>query len=298
MTTIEDLEFLVQASQAVSLSAAAREAGISPAAASARVKRLEQALGLVLFVRSTRSLRLTPEGEAFVERCVQGLGLIRGAQEELSARRRVVRGRVQVSLPSDLGRNVVLPWLHAFRKRYPEIELKLQFSDRVAGLFEEPIDLALRYGEPSDTGLVALPLAPANRRVLCASPAYLQAHGRPAAPAELAAHPCLTFRLADRRHDRWRFWHDGAETVVRVSGHVQCDDGDAVHRLALLGAGIAYKSRLDVAADLAAGRLLALCEAWQTEPAPLYLVCADRRQLRPPVERLRRFMAEQVAALT
>lgn len=297
MKALADLQFLVLASRASSLSAAARASGISPAAASALLKRLEAELGERLFVRSTRSLRLTEAGQQFLQQCEAGLALITEAGDALRARRGQVQGRLQLSMPSDLGRNHVLGWLQAFAQQHPGVTLHLQVSDQLAELHREAIDVALRYGEPADSTLVALPLAPQNRRVLCASPAYVRAHGAPSHPRELVQHRCLCFQLRQRTHDRWRFFRGKEELGVQVGGGVQCDDGDAVRRLALLGEGIAYKSRLDVADDLRHGRLVLLCPGWRGEPAPLYLTCADRSQLRPVVRLLRDFLLERLAAL-
>lgn len=297
MTSLSDLEFFVRAGRAASLSEAARALGVTPAAASATVKRLEADLGVKLFVRSTRNLRLTGDGMEFLRQCEQGLEIIASARESLSAGRNVIRGRVQLSMPSDLGRNLVLGWLHEFRRGHPQVELRLQLSDRVAGIYREQVDVALRYGEPPDSSLVMLPVAPDNRRVLCAAPAYLAAHGTPASPRELKDHNCLSFMLSDRAHNRWRFSRGSETLTVEVNGNLQCDDGDAVRRLAVLGEGIAYKSRLDVAEDLRRGTLVALCERWRGEPAPLYLACADRSQLRPVVRLLREFLVEKLAAV-
>jgi len=296
MTSLDDLQFLIRAAHAASLSEAARALDLSPAAASARVKRLEAELGFKLFVRSTRNLRLTPEGKIFVDRCEEGLGLINETRDRLVAGRQALRGRLSLSLPSDFGRNVVLAWLCEFRRLHPDVELRLQFSDRLAEIHREPVDAALRYGAPKDSTLIALPLAPENRRVLCAAPAYVDAHGAPAHPSALTEHRCLSFRLSDRRHDRWTFSRGHEELTIRVRSTLQCDDGDAVRRAALMGEGITYKSRLDVADDLARGALMPLCTDWRGESAPLYLACADRSQLRPLVQALRRFLAERIAA--
>lgn len=297
MISLQDLQFLVRAGRSASLSEAARAMGISPAAGSALVKRLEAELGLTLFVRSTRSLRPTAEGRAYLARCAEGLAIIQGAREALVAGQQALRGRIQLSLPSDLGRHRVLTWLHEFRQLHPEVALSLHLSDRLAEVYREQVDVVLRYGEPKDSGLVALPIAPDNRRVLCASPGYLARHGRPMHPAELKSHNCLTFRLADRTHDRWPFARGSEKLVVRISGAVQCDDGDAVRRLAVMGEGIAYKSQLDVHDDLRQGTLVALCTDWQGEPAPLYLACPDRSQLRPPIRAFRSFLQERLQAL-
>jgi DNA-binding transcriptional LysR family regulator len=297
MKALQDLTLFVCTAEAGSLSAAARRLDLTPAAASAALKRLEAELGAPLFVRSTRSLRLTPEGERFLDHARQALQLLHDGRDAVAQGGEVVRGLLQLSAPSDLGRHHVLGWLDAFQARHPGLRLRLQLSDRLAGLHREPVDLALRYGTPRDSSLVALPVAPDNRRVLCAAPQYLARAGTPQSPQALAQHNCLSFVLADDLHDRWRFRRDGRELAVTVQGDRLADDGEVVRRWALAGHGIAYKSALDVADDLAEGRLVALCTDWQTEPAPLVLLCADRRQLRPAVRMLHAWLVERAAAL-
>ena len=289
---LADLDVFVRAAESGSLSAAARSLDISPAVASAALKRLEAGLGMVLLLRSTRSLRLSAEGARFLPAARLALSGLRDALEAVSSGRQVVRDSLQISLPSDLGRNLMLGWLDEFQQRYPEVSLRLNFSDRLADIYREPIDLAIRYGIPADSGLVAVPLLPDNCRVLCAAPGYLATHGAPASPAELKAHNCLRFRLGDELHEHWRFSRDGEVLNIAVSGNRVADDGDVVRRWALAGQGIAYKSRLDVSADLAAGRLIQLCPSWQGELAPLSLVCADRRQFSPTVVLLREHLSQ------
>lgn len=266
---------------------------MTPQAASAAMKRLERELGVKLFARSTRNLRLTSEGEKFLVGCEAGLGLILSAGESLSAGGGKVSGKIQLSVPSDLGRNLVLPWLCEFRRRHPDVQLRLQVSDRLAGVYREQVDVALCYGEPPDSSMIALPVAPGNVRVLCASPEYIRRHGEPRSPQELARHNCLCFMLGERPHNRWKFRRAGQEIEVKVGGSFLCDDGDAVHTLALLGEGVAYKSLLDVSGDIREGRLLAICRDWQGELAPLSLLGADRDQLRPAVRALREFLIER-----
>lgn len=293
MNALRDLQLFVRAARASSLSEAARALDVTPAAASAAVKRLEAELGVKLFVRSTRNLRLSAEGAAFLIQCEQGLDILNHAVESLNAGRDDIRGLVQMSVPSDLGRNLVVGWLHEFRQRYPEVQVRLQVSDRLAGMYREQVDVALRYGEPPDSALVTLPVSPGNRRVLCASPQYVKAHGLPKSPRDLKDHNCLSYMLNERAHNKWQFTR-GKETLqVEVQGSFQCDDGDAVRRLAVLGEGIVYKSHLDVAEDLLSGSLVMLCPDWLGEAAPLYMVCADRRQIRPAVRLLREFIIER-----
>ena len=290
---LQDLQMFVLTADCGSLSAAARALNLSPAVASASLKRLEAELGTVLLLRSTRSLRLTVEGERFLPAARLALTGLRDAVEELSTGRQVVRDHLQISMPSDVGRNLMLGWLDEFQERYPEVTLRLQLSDRLADMYRQPVDLAIRYGALVDSGLVAVPLLPDNRRVLCASPGYVVRYGQPAAPHELAGHNCLRFRLGGELHEQWQFQQNGQPSSIAVTGNRMSDDGDAVRRWALAGRGIAYKSLLDVVPDLQAGTLVRLCPGWMGEPAPLSLICADRRQLSPTVVLLRDHLRER-----
>lgn len=290
MRSLQDLQLFVRIADAGSLSAAARGLDLTPAAASAALKRLETELDAPLFIRSTRTLRLTAEGEIFLEHCRQALALIADGREALATGRTVVRGTLQLSAPSDLGRNVIAGWLDKFQDTFPEVQLRLSLSDRIADVYRQPVDIALRYGQPADSNLIALPLAVENRRILCASPAYLDRHAPPNTIDDLSGHNCLCYMLGDAIHDRWRFQRTGQERTVRVTGNRVADDGEMVSRWVRAGHGIAFKSALDIADDLVAGRLIRLCPEWQGDPAPLNLVCADRRQLSPAIRELRRLL--------
>lgn len=296
MKSLPDLRLFVRAARAGSLTAAARQLDTTPAAASLALKRLEQALGAPLFVRSTRSLRLTPEGETFLAHCEQALQALDDGVEAVAGGQGVVRGTLALTAPSDLGRNVILPWLDAFQSRHPALRIRLRTTDRLSDLYREPFDAALRYGNPADSSMVALPLAPQNRRVLCAAPSYLERTGPLRHPQELATRNCLCFALGDDLHDQWRFQGGDGECVVDVRGDRMSDDGDIVRRWALAGHGIVYKSALDVADDLVAGRLVALCAGWRGESSPLHLVCADRRSLGAAIRELRALIEAECAA--
>lgn len=298
MKALQDLDIFVRTVNTGSLSATARAINLTPAAASAAVKRLEAELGVPLFIRSTRSLRLTEQGERFLEQCRPALQALQQASQQLATGDQALRGVLKLAAPSDFGRNVLLPWLYEFQELHAEVEIRLQLSDRMANVFSEPVDAAFRYGKPPDSSLVALPIAPSNRRVLCASPAYLARHGEPSTPEELVERDCLCFMLGEEIHDRWRFSRGGeADITVRVRGANVSNDGDAVRRWALLGKGIAYKSGFDVANDLAERRLRALCTDWTTEAAPLFIVLPSRRQFTPLMRSLRDFVALRTVEL-
>lgn len=293
---LQDLEIFVAAADLGSLSAAARRLGHSSAVASAALKRLEGELGRALFARSTRSLRLTPEGERLLAGARPSLEYLRDAETDLAGSGGVLAGRLQVSLPSDLGRNQMLAWLDDFLVDHPGLELRVQITDRVDDLFRQPVDIAIRYGTLPDSSLVALPLVAANRRVLFASAAYLARCGTPRQPQDLALHNCLRFHVGDVVNDRWRFCRDGREVAVLARGDRVADDADAVRRWAVAGRGIGCKSLLDIVPDLAAGRLVLVCPDWAGERLPLSLLCAGRRQRSPAVSRLQAFLAERCAA--
>jgi DNA-binding transcriptional LysR family regulator len=297
MLRTDDLQVFALTAELGSLSAAARQLELSPAVASAALKRLEAGLGCRLLVRSTRSLRLTSEGEQYLPHARAALQSLLDGQQVLAGGKATISGPLQLSAPSDFGRNVLLPWLDDFQSQHPLLSLRLLLADRNADLFRQPVDIALRYGQPEDSSLVALPVAPANRRVLCASPGYLAAHGAPTSLAELAEHNCLRYMLAGRVHERWCF-HDGRRAQEQlVKGDRISDDADVVRRWALAGRGVVYKSWLDVAQDVQAGRLVVLLPKMRGEAAPLNLICAHRAHFGETLRLLREHLIERCRAL-
>ena len=298
MLRFDDLQLFVRAADLGSLSAAARVMDMSPAVASAALKRIEAQLGVRLLARSTRSLRLTAEGQGFLDYARASLSSLDEGRRLLARGQEQVSGVLQLSAPSDFGRNVLLPWLDEFQREHPQLTVRLLLGDRIVDLFRHPVDIALRYGEPEDSSLVALPVARDNRRVLCASPSYLARKGEPRQLEHLLQHNCLLFMLGTRVHDHWQF-HDGKrELGLTVSGDRFSDDADVVRLWAVAGAGIAYKSWLDVAGDVQAGRLKVLLPELECERAPLNMLCAHRAQLSKPVNLLRDMLSERCATLS
>jgi DNA-binding transcriptional LysR family regulator len=243
-------------------------------------------------------MRLTLAGERLLARSKALLDGLREAEDEVRAGQDAIEGQLQISMPSDLGRHVVLPWLNDFQARYPGIKLRLQLTDRLANIYREPVDIALRFGVQPESSMVALPLLAENRRVLCASPAYLARHGMPASPRELESHNCLCFMLDETVNDRWRFRKGNEEIEVAVQGDRLADDSEVVRRWSLAGIGICYRSRIDVHADLAGGRLRLILPEWEGVNAPLTMLVASRKQLSPAVRVLREFLVGRCRALT
>ncbi|HKT93297.1 MAG TPA: LysR family transcriptional regulator [Paraburkholderia sp.] len=296
MIRLEDLVIFISAADNGSLSAAARQLDLTPAVASAGLKRLETELGARLLARSTRSLRLTPDGERYLEYARGVMEQVEAGQNAVAHGRKMIGGTVSLSIPSDLGRNVLAPWLDDFQAQHPAVSFQVHIGDHVTDMFRSPVAVAVRYGVPEDSSLVALPLAPENRRVLCAAPGYFARHGKPATPADLTRHNCLRFALSDTLHDRWTFFRGNDASVVNVHGDRSSNDGELVRRWAVAGHGLAYKSRLDVLADIKAGRLETALDAFAGEDAPLHLVCAHRSMLSPTVNALRDVLRERIAA--
>jgi DNA-binding transcriptional LysR family regulator len=295
MARMTDLELLVRTAELGSLTAAAKALDWSPAAASAAVKRMEAEWGAPVFVRSTRSLRLSTEGERMLPHIRRALQSLRDAQDAASTRRQSLDGVLQVAMPSDLGRSVLLPWLEQFQEKHPQLALRLHLSDRNTDLMRAPLDVALRYGQPPDSTQVALPLAPENRRVLVAAPGYVARHGSPSTPEELVKHESLRFMLRDEVPRHWRVQVGGQWVEAPVQGRRSSNDGEVVKRWVLAGLGLAYKSWLDVAAEVGEGRLQRLNPQWVGEPSPLYLVVPGRAQMTPAARALRDWLKPRLA---
>jgi len=297
MSSILDLEVFVRTADTGSLSAAARSLGLSPAAASIALKRLETRLGSRLLARSTRSMRLTEEGRRYLDSVREALATLAEGEQALRQQSHGLTGLLQLAAPSDFGRNVVLGWLDAFKLEHPNIRLQLMLNDSNADLFRETVDIALRFGVPRDSSLVALPVVPDHRRIPCASPDYLARHGTPRTPTELAQHNTLRYMRQGRANNTWYFRQGAVLQEVEVTGDYLSDDGEIVRRWALAGHGIAYKANLDIAGDLKAGRLVQLLPDWQGEPTPFNLMCPHRLQVSERVKVLHRFLQVRCQAL-
>ncbi|EIW5067693.1 LysR family transcriptional regulator [Klebsiella pneumoniae] len=286
MFRLEDLTLFVRAAALGSFSDAAREAGQQPAQVSAAIKRLETILNIRLFARSTRSLRLTPEGETWLPYATQMLDTLEAGLQKIQTPDDEVRGMLQIAVPSDLGRNLLLTLFRDFRQRHQALRLRLLFSDQLTDVFKDPVDVAFRYGNNDDASFISLPVAPENRRVLVASPEWIARHGEPQTLEELSQHNALIYILRGRPFDRWSLSLDGVVQQQKVSGTVMSDDAEVIRRLAIAGEGIAYKSMLDVSDDLRAGRLRRLLPRYQGDVVPLNLICPHRKQLSAAVRLL------------
>ncbi|EOI3454236.1 LysR family transcriptional regulator [Cronobacter turicensis] len=298
MIRLEDVTLFVRSAALGSFSSAAREADILPGQVSAAVNRLERDLNKRLFARSTRSLRLTAEGEAWLPYAQEMLNILQAGAERLQGGDNEIQGELKIAVPSDIGRNVLLPVITAFCEKHPKVSLRIFMSDNVSDVFRDPVDVAIRYGVLENSSYVALPLAEDNRRVLTASPAYLEKHGRPQTLDDLVLHHCLLYTLNGHVYDKWSFPENGVKRQLTVSSRMLCDDADLARRWAVAGMGIAYKSWIDVSADVLAGRLEMLLPEQPGEAVPLNLICPHRKQFSPAIRELHGLLREHLTSLT
>ena len=293
MIRIDDLGLFLRSAALGSFTAAAVEANLLPGQVAAAIKRLERELEVRLFTRTTRSLRLSAEGEQYLPTARGVLEQLELGRERLRGDDAPLRGTLQIAAPSDLGRNILLPMLTEFRRQHPELSLRFLVSDQVTNLFRDPVDVALRYGWNEDANYIALPLAPWNRRVLVASPDYVARHGTPTSVDDLTRHPCLLYLQNGRLHDRWEL----GEKTVQVTGPLFSDDADVVRRWAVAGEGIAYKTWLDVYADVQAQRLVVLLPEIPEDVYPLSFACPHRGQMSRAVTQLYQWLNQQFSAM-
>ncbi|AIC87867.1 bacterial regulatory helix-turn-helix, lysR family protein [Burkholderia thailandensis USAMRU Malaysia  len=296
MDRLGDIRLFVDAAELGSLSAAGRKLNLTPAAASARLAKLEAQVSTRLFERSTRRLRLTDEGRLYLNCCRQALQALDDADAMLQEGRNVVSGKVRLSSTADFGRNQLLDWLDEFNARYPDVTFSVTASDSSSNLWQDEIDLAIRFAAPPDGALIARPLA-ANRRVLCASPAFVDKYGTPKDPHDLARFPCNVITVASGPINVWRFTRGGdtqTYTVPLANAH-ETNDGGFTREWTIRGHGIALKSIWDVARDVRAGRLKVLLPEWRHQDAPLHAIHHSKRYMAPRVRVLLDFLAERFA---
>jgi len=289
---IGDLRVLVQTARTGSLTGAARALGITPAAASATLKRLEAQLGVRLFERSTRAMRLTPQGQTLLDYASRAFDLVAEGEAQATVDRAALVGLIRLAAPSDLARAVLLPWLDEFMQVHPGVQLALSVGDRPRDVVRDEVDLALRYGHLVDSRLVARRLMD-TAPVVVAAPAYLARHPAPRTPMDLVRHNCLAYDRGGRPHRTWRFTRDGQSIEVHVGGDRSVDDAALARQWALAGAGILLKTPLEQQQAMADGQLVRLLPDWSLERYPLNAILPSGRFVPVRVRALVDFLAER-----
>jgi DNA-binding transcriptional LysR family regulator len=289
---LEDLQVVLKVAEFRSITAAATALDMRTATASAALKRVERILGVELFVRTTRQLRLSSAGERYIPQCEQALMMLNQAQQNMKDEQDIVDGELRISLSSDLGRNLVTPWLDEFMESHPKIRLKVNISDSNIDFYRDSVDIALRYGSPKDANLYGFKICNVPG-VLCATQSYLEKHGTPHHPQDLAAHNGLFYQLYDVIHDVWKFNKDGTEFKIKMKGDRATNDGDLVRRWCIAGKGLAVKSCLDMSQDLLSGKALQVMPEFEPRSTELWLICPSRQSITPAVRLLRDHIREK-----
>jgi DNA-binding transcriptional LysR family regulator len=278
MDKFKQLESFVAVATLGSLSAAARAEGVAPAVMSRRMNALEARLGIKLLLRSTRRLSLTSEGAALLEEAQRILRDLNDTESLIAQGSVKPSGHLRISAPAGFGRRHVAPLLPQFLEQFPSITVALDLTDRLVDLIEERYDCAIRIGELDDSQIVGMRLAD-NRRLIVAAPSYIQAHGRPETPDDLAQHNCLSFGNQGNQSKGWLLRHNGRVRAVRVKGHLACSDGSVLHEWTLAGYGLSWRSLWEVREDLAAGRLVSVLDDYAAPSNGIFAMFPERKHL-------------------
>jgi len=271
-------------------SAAARKLGVSKSAISKRITLLEERLGVRLLYRTTRKLSLTEAGELYYANAVKALAYASEAEDAVTQRQSIPQGRLRINVPMSFGRLHIAPLIPQFLLRYPGINIEMVMDDRVVGLVESGFDIAIRGGDLPDSSLIARKLAPL-RLVICASPEYIEQHGLPQTPADLAAHNCLLFSYSARE---WEFTGRAGTERIRVSGNYQANNSEALRQSLLEGVGITRIPTFVVGPDIQAGRLKVLLDQYQMPVKALYALFPKRQHLPEKVRVFIDFVVERL----
>lgn len=283
MTRPSDFAFFRLLARSASLTDAARSLSMTPSAVSRRLGAIETRLGVQLVLRNTRSMRLTPEGERYLEAAEAILAETERLEADIASR---PLGRLRICASFGFGRTHIAPVVADFAKANPDVRVDLTLTDRPVSIIEEGFDVGIHLGVPHDSRLRARKLL-ANDRILCASPAYLETHGRPLLPADLARHRLIEIAEDENTVGRWTLTHRKTKKVVNLAAVpvLRSNSGSAALDWCLAGLGIVLRSRWHAAAPLADGRLEEVLPDWHM-PADVYAYFAAKK----PSAQLRAFL--------
>ena len=291
------IELFCLAAELSSFTAAAAAASVTPAAVSRSVSRLEERLGVRLFVRTTRQIRLTDAGRVYFEQCRQALSQLVDAERLVTGEQAAPAGLLRISMPTPYAHYRVLPLLPLFRKRYPQVQLDVHLSNRNIDFADEGYDLAIRGRAPDDSSLIARKLEDAEL-VLAATPSYLKRAGKPKTLEDLQKHECIQFELPSTgRRIPWTFQVDGKDLDLATPGSYCCtEDVLGVATLARSGAGLVQTYRYILEKDLKSGELVELLPQFGGSSRPFILLYPHARHLSLRVRTFVDFLVEQLAA--
>jgi DNA-binding transcriptional LysR family regulator len=284
-----DMRFFAVLGRRNSLSEAALELGLTASAVSRKLARIEDRLGARLLNRTTRRLSLTSEGDAYLAASLDIIDRVTAAEEAISSARGEPQGLLRVNATFQFGRAYVAPAISAFSIAHPSVQVQLVLTDAPLNIIEEGFDLQIRFSEPAATRQV-MGLILRNRRLLVASPAYLERHGTPRRLSDLTQHSCIVLRQEHAAYDVWRF---GAEDSVRVAGGLSTNDGEIAVSWVLDGHGIMLRSEWDIARHVRSGRLAVVLPRYFTR-ADVMAVYPERLNLSAKVRMFIDFLRDRV----
>lgn len=291
---IHEMKLLVRVAETGSMTQAAKQLHLTTAAVSATVQRIEDAIGVRVFERSTRFIGPTDEGQIILDGCQRILDAWQQTLDDARGQRSELEGTIHITAPADTSYQIIESVVVDLCTEHPHLRVILNISDAVAHLHRDAIDMAIRYGELSDSALLARRLAYCPG-VLVASPAYIAEHGSPEAPEELLEHRCVALHLSSVPHVTWTL--EGAEHTRTITVESPlCGDGYLIRKWALTGMGIANKSLFDVIDDLEAGALVRILPDYHTGYHPIHAVFPSRQFLPARVRALDEAIASKFAA--
>jgi DNA-binding transcriptional LysR family regulator len=296
-----DLSFFSTLAASGSLSAAARELGLTAPAVSKRLTQMESRAGVALVNRTTRRMMLTPEGELYLGHARRILDEIDELSELLGSAKKSPKGLLRVNATLGFGRSHVAPAISRFVAKYPQVAVQLQLSVTPPPLTDDAYDVCIRFGEPPDTRVVAKRLA-ANRRLLCAAPSYVASRGMPLTAHDLTRHSCIGIRQGDEAYGVWRLTSGrGASRkteAVRVNGTLTTNDGEIAVKWALDGHGILMRAEWDIKQYLADGSLVLVLPDHETPNADIFAVYSQRHQMSNRIRAFVDFLALELRSET
>lgn len=277
-----------------SFARAAERLDVSVSSVSRHVTELEAHLDARLLNRTTRRLSLTESGQAFHERCVQLLADLEEAEEAVTATAVVPRGTLRLTCSITFGVRHLAPAIAEFAARHPQVRFDIELSDRAVDIVDEGLDLAIRIGGIGSQNLIGRKIG-STQLVLCAAPSYLEQHGTPATPEDLAAHACLTYEYLAAKN-LWRFRdRQSRERSVKIGGSVHANNGRMLAALAVEGMGIALEPDFIVGPDIRTGRLVPLLPGFTPPSSDIYAAYPSRRHLSAKVRAFVDFLATRFA---
>jgi len=293
MDRLQAMHLFVRVAELSSFSAVAQQMGLARSAVTRQIAALEQHLGIKLMVRSTRRLMLTSAGSAYLEKCRVILNLVEAAETGVAEERQTPRGMIRISLPLTYGLMRVAPILLDFARRYPEVQLDMDYTDRRVNLIEEAIDLSVRITSRLGATEIARRIGSSQLQTV-ASPAYLAEHGTPLHPSELLHHECLSYTTTAESKQTWSFEVDGVLTAYPIRARIHSNNGEALNDAVERGLGIALQPDFIIERSLQLGKVVTILNEFPLPELGIYAMLPSNRQVPHRVRVLMDFLADQL----